>query len=115
MPSSTALVAVPAIDPAALPAITRADTDHQLIELWLFGKTAHTQRAYAGDVAEFIDYLERPLATARLEDLHGFAVHLEQRDRLDSEGKPLARSSYTRKLAAVKSLLSFAQRTGVLQ
>jgi integrase/recombinase XerD len=111
MSTSTALVAVPAIAPA----VTRADTDHELIELWLFGKSEHTQRAYGADVAEFLAYVGRPLATARLEDLHGFAAHLQQRDCMDAEGKPLARSSYTRKLAAVKSLLSFAQRTGYLQ
>lgn len=115
MSTSTAVVAVPAIAPAPPSAVTRAATDHQLIELWLFGKSAHTQRAYRADVDEFLDYLGRPLETARLEDLHGFAQHLQQRDCLDAEeSKPLARSSYTRKLAAVKSLLSFAQRTGYL-
>lgn len=110
MASSTALVAVPSIAPT----VTRADTDAQLVDLWLFGKSEHTTRAYRADADEFLTYLGRPLAHAGLEDIHDFAAHLQQRGCMDDEGKPLARSTYARKLAAVKSLFSFAQRVGYL-
>jgi integrase/recombinase XerD len=71
-----------------------------LLEIWLHGRPAHTQRAYAGDVAPF------PLPSVTLADLQSFANSLD----LDS----LAPASRYRILSAVKSLLAFGHRLGYL-
>ncbi len=81
-------------------------TDQHLVELWLHGRSPHTQRAYRADVARFSAFVATPLPTVTLGDLQAFADTLEQ--------QTLAPSSRVRTLAAVKSLLAFGQRTGYL-
>jgi integrase/recombinase XerD len=74
----------------------QAHSDGQLIELWLHGRSLHTQRAYAGDIARFLGGAGKSLP--------GFA---------DSLGG-LAPASRYRILSAVKSLLAFGHRIGYL-
>jgi integrase/recombinase XerD len=81
-----------------------ADTsDAQLVEVWLHGKSPHTQRAYRTDADRFLSFVARPLRAVTLMDLQAYA------DSLD--GAPATR---IHALAAVKSLLTFGQRTGFL-
>jgi integrase/recombinase XerD len=82
----------------------QASTDQQLIDLWLHGRSQHTQRAYRGDVDRFLAVTAQPLAQTTLGDLQTFA------DSLDK----MAPTSRARILSAVKSLLAFANRTGYL-
>jgi integrase/recombinase XerD len=90
--------------PAPLSTVPRAaDTDAQLVTLWLHGRSKHTQRAYGADAERFLAFVAKPLAMVTLGDLQALADSLT--------GKPSSRS---RTLAAVKSLLSFGQRTGYL-
>jgi len=86
--------------------VQQADTDQQLVNLWLHGRSPHTQRAYRADVARFLAFVATPLPTVTLGDLQAFADALAQQD--------LAPSSRVRTLAAIKSLLAFGQRTGYL-
>jgi integrase/recombinase XerD len=86
------------------PKATRATTDVQVIRLWLHGKSAQTIRAYSKDVREFFRFVGCTLAQVRLEDVQGFADELDE----------LATSSQARRLAAVKSLLSFANKIGYI-
>jgi len=79
-------------------------TDAQLVELWLHGKARHTQRAYRTEAERFLHFVACPLRAITLMDLQAYA------DSLD--GAPATR---IRALSAVKSLLSFGQRTGFLQ
>ncbi len=95
-------VAEPA--PAAVSLFIPADTsDEQLVELWLHGKSPHTQRAYRADAERFLRFVARPLRMVTLVDLQAYADSLA--------GAPATR---IRALAAVKSLLTFGQRTGFL-
>src|SRR3954447_23322816 len=87
---------------AALP--VQSSTDPQLIALWLHGRSAHTQRAYAADIARFQSRAGKPLAAITLNDLQEFAGTLDG----------LAISSRYRVLSAVKSLLAFGHRIGYL-
>ena len=80
----------------------QADTDEKAIQLWLYGKAAHSQRAYALDIERFRAQVSKPLPTVTLEDLQRFA---------DSLGE-LAPASQKRVLAAVKSLLTFSLKIG---
>ena len=90
--------------PTPLAAAPRpAATDDQLVELWLHGRSRHTQRAYRADSERFRSFVAKPLAMVTLGDLQAFADSLV--------GKLSTRS---RTLAAVKSLLAFGQRTGYL-
>lgn len=79
-------------------------TDHRLVDLWLHGRPPHTQRAYRADIDRFLAFVARPLTTVTLGDIQAFADSLAG----------LAASSRARTLAAIKSLLSFGQRTGYL-
>ncbi len=81
-------------------------TDQHLVELWLHGRSPHTQRAYRADVDRFLVFVATPLPTVTLGDLQAFADALAQQE--------LAPSSRVRTLAAIKSLLAFGQRTGYL-
>ena len=88
--------------PAAISLFVPADTtDGQLVELWLHGKSPHTQRAYRTEAVRFVSFVARPLRTITLMDLQAYADSLG--------GAPATR---IRALAAVKSLLTFGQRTG---
>jgi integrase/recombinase XerD len=89
---------------APAPVAPQAHSDPQLVEIWLHGRSSHTQRAYAADVARFASGAGKPLASITLTDLQNFA------DSLDD----LAPASRYRVLSAVKSLLAFGHRIGYL-
>jgi integrase/recombinase XerD len=98
--TSTALV----ISATGAPATPQAGDDDRLIEIWLHGRSPHTQRAYAADVARLRAQTAMPLAALTLTDLQGFA---------DALGGLSGASRY-RALSAVKSLLAFGHRLGYL-
>ncbi len=81
-----------------------AASDTQLVEVWLHGRSRHTQRAYAADVERFRDGAGKPLPSVTLADLQVFADTLAD----------LAPATRYRILSAVKSLLAFGHRTGYL-
>jgi len=86
----------------ALP-IPPSTTDDELIALWLHGKSPHTMRAYAEDIAAYRNVSGKTLRTTYLSDLQKYADALK--------GSPATRA---RRLKALKSLLSFAARLGYL-
>jgi len=90
--------------PLAPHAPVQASTDAQLVALWLHGRPATTQRAYAREVRTFLAAVGKPLAAVTLGDLQAFA---------DGRGH-LAPATRARTLHAVKSLLAFGQRIGYL-
>jgi integrase/recombinase XerD len=83
----------------------QAVSDEQLIELWLHGRSRHTQRAYRADANRFLAFCGKPLHRVVLADLQAFS---------DSLAATLTLSSANRTLAGVKSLFSFAHRIGYL-
>lgn len=85
-------------------AVQTVETDSRLIELWLHGRSLHTQRAYRKDAGRFLSFVGVPLSRVTLGDVQDFADSLSH----------LAQSSQARTVAAVKSLLSFAHRLGHL-
>ena len=54
-----------------------ASSDDHLIELWLHGRSPHTQRAYRADVERFRAGCRKSLAIVTLADLQEFANSLE--------------------------------------
>ena len=79
--------------------------DDMLVRMWLHGRTPNTASAYAADANSFLQFIGRPLAEIGLADLQQWAEALAQQ----------ASASRARRLAAVKSLLSFALKLGYLQ
>lgn len=85
----------------------RADvTDRGIVEMWLHGKSPHTVEFYARVADSLLAHVQKPLQWLTIEDMQSFA------DYLDSLG--LAKSSQRTYLSAVKSLLSFASKTGLI-
>lgn len=81
--------------------------DRNFLEVWLGTKaSAHSRRAYRFEVERFLGGTQKPLAAVTLADLQGWA------QRLETEG--LQPASQNRSFAALKSLLSFGQKTGYL-
>lgn len=78
--------------------------DSQLIDIWTYGRSEHTARAYHADAELLRRFLGgRPLASATLEDLQRF-----------SDSLTTVTASRYRTLSAVKSLLAFGHRLGYL-
>jgi len=81
-----------------------ANNDVQLVELWLHGRSRHTQRAYRADIERFRAGAGKPFHLITLSDLQQFADGLSD----------LAPSSRYRVLSSLKSLLAFGHRIGYL-
>jgi integrase/recombinase XerD len=86
----------------ALPGAPSASSDDRFVEIWLHGRSSHTQRAYRADIERFRK--GTPLHRITLVDLQQFADSLSD----------LAPASRYRTLSAVKSLLAFGHRIGYL-
>lgn len=86
---------------------SQADSDQQLIALWLNSHgSLHTRRAYAADIDRLLAFTgSKRLAAITLADLQSFAESLTT----------LSASSRKRTINAVKSLLSFGQKVGYLR
>jgi len=82
----------------------QAAIDDQLIGIWLHGRSPHTQRAYAADVARLRARAGKRLLALTLADLQSFADSVLE----------LSPASQYRALSAVKSLLAFGHRIGYL-
>lgn len=95
---NTALTAV-----HSQPIVSQANSDDQLIALWLHGKSEHSQRAYLRDAEDFMAHSGKLLPAITLGDLQSWMDSLTG-----------AESSRNRKVSAVKSLLSFGHRVGYL-
>jgi len=79
-----------------------------LLDLWLHGKSSHTQRYYRRQALKFLRIVNKPIESITLADVQGYATALHQ--------SKLAVSSVARAIAAIKSLFTFAhQKTGLLK
>lgn len=83
----------------------QAHNDVELVDLWLHGKAALTQKAYRADWAMLAADVQKPLRQVTVGDLQHFVSSLAQ----------LAPASQCRKIAATKSLFSYALRIGYVQ
>jgi integrase/recombinase XerD len=99
----------PALGSAGL--VPQAASDAQLLALWLFGRSPHTQRAYRREATRFLAHptlAGKPLGQVTLGDVQAFAT------ALGDPAAPLGLPSQARALAAIKSLLAFGHRLGYL-
>jgi len=84
----------------------QAESDEQLIHLWLHGRSKHTVKGYTNDMSIFREKVNKSLRTITLQDLQDYADTLAQ--------KTYAPQTIKRMLCAVKSLFSFGHRIGYL-
>ncbi|MCY4674549.1 MAG: tyrosine-type recombinase/integrase [Bacteroidetes bacterium] len=93
--------------PINSPRSSQANDDLHLINLWLRGKSQHSQEAYTRDVEQFVDFVDLPLSEIKMQHFWDWADHLKKQGALPA--------TQARKLAAVKSLFSFGHKIGYLQ
>ena len=86
---------------------SQTDNDQQLIELWLHGRSRHTQRAYRRDAERFLEAIEKSLHQVTLGEIQKYAGTLAE--------SGLEPTSVYRSLSAIKSLFAFGHRIGYLQ
>ena len=102
----------PATMPTGQPALANvsgANTDSELVELWLkqrARRSEQTERVYRHEVERFLIAIGKPLRAVTAMDMQGYAEHLE--------GLKLAPASRARALSTVRSLFSFAHKIGYL-
>jgi len=93
----------------ALANVSGANTDSELVELWLkqrARRSEQTERVYRHEVERFLIAIGKPLRAVTAMDMQGYAEHLE--------GLKLAPASRARALSTIRSLFSFAHKTGYL-
>ena len=78
------------------------EQDMRVIEMWLHGRSEHTQRAYNQDVHKLLSFIGKTLQDTTLQDLQRFSDSLQY----------LSDATRSRTLNAVKSLLSYAHELG---
>ncbi len=86
------------------------DAQQRLVQLWLHDKPQSTQKCYRRYAAQFTGFLagvNKALAHTSVEDLVEFSEYLHNRG--------LAAPTIQTYIAAVKSLLSFAYKTGYIK
>ena len=81
---------------------SQADSDEQLLALWLHGRSPATQRGYRSDSTRFLRFVDKALRSVKLVDIQAFMDSLADR----------APATQARAVNVVKSLLSFAHRLG---
>jgi integrase/recombinase XerD len=87
-------------------AIAIAQSTEEMIRLWLHGKSANTIKSYRRDIYEFLTYAGGvELNQITLNQLQGFETALGELGK--------SQNTIARKLAAVKSLLTFCQKVGL--
>lgn len=92
--------------PGVSPNFSGAASDARLIELWLAGKSPRTRQAYTLDLSRFFDLNgSKPLSKTTLVDLQEFVTF---------SGEYFAPRTVARMLSTIKSLFSFANKTGYL-
>ncbi len=84
----------------------QAESDEQLLQLWLHGRSRHTIKGYTNDITFFREKVNKTFRTITLHELQDYADTLA--------GKNYAPQTIKRMLCAVKSLFSFGHRIGYL-
>ena len=87
--------------------LAEVNSTGQLLDLWLYGKSAQSSRAYQSDVKAFLAFIDGKLLTqVTLNDVQAFAQALLKQG--------YSSATQNRRLSAIKSLLSFGHRVGYL-
>lgn len=86
--------------------LTQANTDSEIISLWLYGKAKLTQSNYTRDIKQFLSFIGKDLSECKYEDFIQYLKFMDFKGYKDSTKRS--------KLTAVKSLFSFTTKLGYL-
>lgn len=86
--------------------LSPADAQTRLLSMWLHGKSSHTQSSYRLAATRFLEFVGKPLNLVTLAEVQGFVTHLAESD--------LSANTQRTIISAVKSLLTFGNKIGVL-
>ena len=86
--------------------LTRAQTDRDLVLVWLGDKSRTTQVSYSSIVTGFFSFINKPLSQVQIEDLQLWHRRLQLTDRP---------STVANKIRAIKSLFSYGVKVGYLE
>lgn len=75
-----------------------------MVRMWLHGRPASTRRVYEPIVGEFLQQVRKPLREITIQNLQSFQSSLSA----------LAATTQSKKLSAIKSLLTYAHKAGYL-
>jgi integrase/recombinase XerD len=96
-----------AVQTALLPPFVIAETNQDLIALWLHGKSPNTCDGYRRDIRLFLNSInQKPLQAVTLNDIQAFAQQLAVRG--------YAAETQRRRLTALKSLLTYGYEMEIL-
>lgn len=84
--------------------VAPTQAEERLIEMWLYERSPHTADSYRRYARRFLTSINKPLHLVTLADLQGFGTSL----------KGLSPNTQRTAIASVKSLLSFANKIGVI-
>lgn len=87
------------------PHVTNAQSDRELILVWMADKSRTTQASFKGTVAKFLEFIDKPLVDVRIEDLQLW------KQGLSARYEP---TTVANKVLVIKSLFSFAVKVGYL-
>jgi len=91
--------------PVAKSEVNPSNATERLIEMWLHGLSLSTQDQYRRTARRFLAFVSKPLHLVSLADIQGWQLTQSN----------LSPSSQRTALAAIKSLLSFGHKIGVLE
>jgi integrase/recombinase XerD len=86
--------------------LTRAETDREIVLIWLADKSRTTQVSYSSIVTGFFSFINKPLSEVAIEDLQLWHRRLQLTDRP---------STVANKIRAIKSLFSYGVKVGYLE
>lgn len=96
-----------AVQPALMQPFVIAETNEDLIALWLHGKSPNTCDGYRRDIRLFLNSInQKPLQSVTLNDVQAFAQQLAARG--------YASETQRRRLIALKSLLTYGYEMEIL-
>src|SRR5215217_6920921 len=83
--------------PVALPIPAQADTDRDLIAMWVARSASPgTRRKYRAQAARFLTFVAKPLAAVRLGDVQAYLATLSQANPVLRRSEPLSLLRYDR-------------------
>lgn len=102
---TTAIISYEQTAPDGHPMPQQANSDAQMIALWLHGKPATTVRTYMDAINRLSGFIAKPLNAITLQDLQFFADSLAG----------LSDNSRKRIIASIKSLFTFGNKLGYIR
>ena len=85
--------------------VTSAQSDRELILVWMADKSRTTQISFKSTIEKFLEFIDKPLVDVRIEDLQLW------KQGLSARFKP---TTVANKVLVIKSLFSFAVKVGYL-